>query len=237
MSYKTRIIDSYELLSQLYADSVREIIEELCTFDKCLAAPKGIFPPIDVDSFSSKAAEEGFNEYNCAVLTAFRSLDNKGNPLSLQQKIARNEELLACLQRRKKQHLLDFIYYVKGCYKEIGRPAEEPEDCFFIYGNNHMPEMEFFTTVYRLSERFEQDSFLYKCAGSTRTAFRVNTNRASREKEGLVSCAGKLWLNLPETGPYTNLSIGRFTFRTDDPSEEELEYSRNFSRHEGKPTV
>ena len=232
MSYKNRISDSFELLSQQYADFVKEIIDELWSFDKCLAAPKGIFPPINVDSFSSKAAEEGFNEYNCAVLTAFRSVDKEGNPLSLEQKIARNEELLVCLKRRKKQRLLDFIYYVKGCYKEIGRPAEEPEDCFFIYGNNNMPEKEFFTAVYRLSERFEQDSFLYKCAGSTRIAFRVNTNRASREREGLISCAGKLWLDLPETGPYTNLSIGRFTFREDTPSEEELEYSRNFSRRE-----
>lgn len=234
MTPKTKIQATFDVLRQMYADATGEVLDGLWGSDKCFQSPQGIFPPINVDSFSSKAAEEGFYEYNCAVLTAFRSVDKEENPLTLEQKIARNEELLACLQRRKKQHLLDFIYYVKGCYKEIGRPAEEPEDCFFIYGNNHMPEMEFFVAVYRLSERFEQDSFLYKCAGSTRTAFRVNTNKASRERDGLVSCAGKLWLDLPETGPYTNLSIGRFTFREDTPSEDELEYSRNFARHERK---
>lgn len=226
MKYNTRIEDSFELLSQLYASSTGQVIDELWASDKCFISPKGIFPPIDVDSFSSKAAEEGFYEYNCAVLTAFRGQDKNGILLSLNQKQARNELLLKCLLRRKKQHLLDFVYYVKGCFKEEGRPAEEPEDCFFIYANNNKPEIEFFSSIYRLSERFEQDSFLYKCAGRTRTAFCVSTNKASRKKYGLVKCAGQLWLDLPENGPYTNLSKGRFTFRETPPTEEELAYSK-----------
>lgn len=231
MVYKTRIEESFELLSQLYAESTGEVLDELWNSDKCFPSPKGIFPPIDVDSFSSKAAEEGFREFNCAVLTAFRSKDKEGNALSQDQKEDRNKELLKSLQRRKKEQLLDIIYYVKGCYKEIGSPAEEPEDCFFIFANNNKPEIDFFSVIYRLSERFEQDSFLYKCAGQTRTAFRVFTNKASREKYGLISCAGKLYLDLPETGPYTNLAIGRFTFRENTPTKEELDYSRNFQSH------
>lgn len=231
MNYKTRIKDSFELLSQRYADSTGKIIDDLWDNDKCSPSPKGIFPPIDVESFSSKAAEEGFYEYNCAVLTAFRGEDKYGNNLTYEQKVERNNLLLHCLMRKKKRNLLDFIYYVKGCFKEEGRPAEEPEDCFFIYANNSMPEKEFFSAIYHLSERFEQDSFLYKCAGRTRTAFCVSTNNKSRKKYGLVKCAGQLWLDLPESGPYTNLSIGRFTFRENTPSDEELEYSRNFSLH------
>ncbi len=226
MNYKTRIQDSYNLLSQEYAGPTGIIIDELWGRDRCFHSPRGIFPPLDVDSFTSKAAEEGFYEFNCAVLTAFRSEDEQGHVLTQKQKEARNEELLKSLQRRKKEQLLDFIYYVKGCFKEIGRPAEEPEDCFFIFANNNKPEMEFFSVIYRLSERFHQDSFLYKCAGRTRTAFRVSTNNASREKDGLISCAGELYLDLPETGPYTNLAKGRFTFRETPPTEEELAFSK-----------
>ena len=230
MTPKVKIQIVYEILCQKYAEVTGVVIDELWDSDKCFPSPKGIFPPIDVDSFSSKAAEEGFYEFNCAVRTAFRSENEKGYTLTQEQKEARNEELFKMLQQRKEEQLLDFIYYVKGCYKEIGRPAEEPEDCFFIIANNNKPEIEFFSVIYRLSERFEQDSFLYKCAGRTRTAFRVNTNNASREKDGLISCAGELYLDLPEIGPYTNLAKGRFTFRESPPTKEELDYSYNYPK-------
>ena len=230
MTYKTRITDSYMLLCQRYALYTGEVLDELWTSDKAIDPPKGIFPPSDLSSFSSSAAEEGFYEYNCAVLTAFRSEDKNGKVLSEEEKQGRNLKLLASLSRKKREGLLDFIYYIKGCFKEEGRPAEEPEDCFFVYANNERPEIEFFSAIYRLSERFEQDSFLYKCAGHTRTAFCVNTNVKSRRKYGLIKGAGQLYLNLPESGPYTNLPLGRFTFREEPPTEEELEYARRFSK-------
>jgi hypothetical protein len=62
----------------------------------------------------------------------------------------------------------------------------------------------------------------------SRFAFLISTNNDSRSEDGDVNPAGKLYLNLPPVGPYSNLGEGngRITFRVDEPTEEELLFGK-----------
>ena len=57
----------------------------------------------------------------------------------------------------------------------------------------------------REMEASREDSFLFKCAGMTRTAFLVSTNDDARQQMGNVQLAGQLYLNIPPIGPYAGL--------------------------------
>jgi hypothetical protein len=124
-------------------------------------------------------------------------------------------------------------FLLDGCFREKAEKKASHETSFFVYDNGKHFGEAFFASLYKLSEKYNQDSFLYKSAGMSRFAFLVSTNDKTREEDGDVIPAGKLYLNLPPIGPYSDLQKGkkgRFTFRIDPPTEEEIEYSRFFSQ-------
>ena len=120
------------------------------------------------------------------------------------------------------------IIPVDGCFREARQEKASHESSFFVYDDGKHNAREFFTKLYLLSEKYEQDSFLYKSAGMTRTAFLISTNDDSRKDNGDIALAGQLYLNLPPVGPYTNLDKGRFRFMIEKPSAEDLAYSEKY---------
>jgi hypothetical protein len=167
-----------------------------------------MFPPRDSDSFDAKQAEAGFLKYDCAILTAFRATRTN------HENLIKNKELL------KELELNGFgVIRVDGCFREAHEAEVCHEDSYFVYPNERTKKEEFFLRIYELSEKYEQDSFLFKCAGMTRTAFLVSTNEDSRTEDGNIKLAGQLYLNLPPIGPYTDLGMKgeRIAFLVEKP--------------------
>lgn len=73
----------------------------------------------------------------------------------------------------------------------------------------------------REMEASREDSFLFKCAGMTRTAFLVSTNDDARQQMGNIQLAGQLYLNLPPIGPYSDLGNDgeRIAFLVEKPED------------------
>lgn len=145
--------------------------------------------------------ETAFLTQHCAILTAFRGSYN------LPENIARNEEL------KHDMESLGLSYKpVRGCYREADQEYVNIEYCFFIYTENNASI--FFSQVYSLSEKYEQDSFLYKRSGINRTAFLVATTDAGRKDlNGDIKFAGQLFLHVPDVEAWTDCSDGRFAFQ------------------------
>ena len=148
-----------------------------------------------------------FQEHTCVILTAFRG------GFTLEENIGRNQLLKADMEK------LGLSYRpVTGCYREADWEQANIEYCYFIYndakkeaqGNN----FSFFTKAYKLSEKYDQDCFLYKRAGINRTAFLVATTDSGRaDLKGDIRFAGQLFLNVLDEGAWTDGSDGRFAFQ------------------------
>lgn len=191
----------YEKLRQRYAPLTAGLVEDL--FRGMPAdQPRAMFPPEEGKSFDYLQAEAGFLKHDCATLTAFRATR------TTEENREMNKRLVADMKKME----LDFIP-VDGCFREVREAEASHEDSFFVYDKmgNH-DSLRFFRQMFMLSEKYGQDSFLYKCAGMNRTAFLISTNSDSLEQDGDIKLAGKLYFNLPPVGPYTNLGKGRFTF-------------------------
>lgn len=148
-------------------------------------------------------AEKAFLIHNCVILTAFRG----GNTLS--QNIERNERLKADMETEGLSYRP-----VMGCYREADWEYASIEYCFFIYNNEEHNAQVFFEKAYRLSEKYEQDSFLYKRAGINRTAFLIATNDAGRaEFRDDIKFAGQLFLRVPDVDAWTDCKDGRIAFQ------------------------
>lgn len=145
--------------------------------------------------------ETAFLTHNCAILTAFRGAYN------LKENLGRN----ICL--KDDMDALGLKYKpVRGCYREADQEYVNIEYCFFIYTDSNVED--FFASIYALSEKYEQDSFLYKRAGINRTAFLIATNDAGRaEFDGDIKFAGQLFLHVPNVEAWTDCSDGRFAFQ------------------------
>ena len=202
-----KIDDIYIELCKAYGPITREVIAALMFSNSKAERPKVMFPPNEGSTFDAQIAELGFLQRNCAILTAFRGKNKDQSPRSLEDNRANNAKL--------KYELLQSgigIIPVDGCFKEAREDEATHEDSYFVYDDGEHNARDFFTTLYQLSEKYEQDSFLYKSAGMTRTAFLISTNDDSRKADGDIKLAGQLYLNLPAVGPYTNLGRGRITF-------------------------
>ena len=194
MTSEDTIKGIYKELLEAYAPITLEITKSLQQRRGGVERIQVMFPPRDSDSFDAKQAEAGFLKYDCAVLTAFRATrTNKDNLIV-------NGELLKDLESN------DFgVICVDGCFREAHEAEACHEDSYFVYASNRIRKEEFFLKVYQLSEKYGQDSFLFKCAGMTRTAYLVSTNEDARANDGNIKLAGQLYLNLPPIGPYTDL--------------------------------
>lgn len=200
----------YEKLRSLYVDETRAILDDLFQ-GGIVQQPTEVFPPHEGATFDSRQAETGFLKHDCAIITAYRASrtkdENEGKNLELEEDMKGQGLKYLC---------------VDGCFREFREAEASHEDSFFVYDDNSHNSRVFFSKLYKLSEKYEQDSFLFKSAGMNRTAFLVSTNADSRTADGDVKPAGQLYLDLPPVGPYTELGRGRITFLVDPPIDNNL---------------
>lgn len=148
-------------------------------------------------------AESAFQKHNCAILTAFRGT------YELNQNIERNNKLKEDMNKANLEYRP-----VMGCYREAGWEETSYEYCFFITSDDKHTAEEFFSIVFQLSAKYDQDSFLYKRAGINRTAFLIATTDAGREDlKGDIKFAGQLYLRVPDVDAWTDCSNGRIAFQ------------------------
>ena len=220
---KQQIQAIYINLKQQYAIISKPLLDDIWNNNINIERPKVMFPPNEGSTFDAQVAESGFLQRNCAILSACRSKNQDGSTRSEEDNTANTAKL--------KSELTESgfgIIPVDGCFREARQEKASHESSFFVYDDGKHNAREFFTKLYLLSEKYEQDSFLYKSAGMTRTAFLISTNDDSRKDNGDIALAGQLYLNLPPVGPYTNLDKGRFRFMVEKPSAEDLAYSEKY---------
>ena len=220
---KQQIQAIYINLKQQYAIISKPLLDDIWNNNINIERPKVMFPPNEGSTFDAQVAESGFLQRNCAILSACRSKNQDGS--------TRSEEDNTVNTAKLKSELTESgfgIIPVDGCFREARQEKASHESSFFVYDDGKHNAREFFTKLYLLSEKYEQDSFLYKSAGMTRTAFLISTNDDSRKDNGDIALAGQLYLNLPPVGPYTNLDKGRFRFMIEKPSAEDLAYSEKY---------
>ena len=220
---KQQIQAIYINLKQQYAVISKPLLDDIWNNNINIERPKVMFPPNEGSTFDAQVAESGFLQRNCAILSACRSKNQDGSTRSEEDNTANTAKL--------KSELTESgfgIIPVDGCFREARQEKASHESSFFVYDDGKHNAREFFTKLYLLSEKYEQDSFLYKSAGMTRTVFLISTNDDSRKDNGDIALAGQLYLNLPPVGPYTNLDKGRFRFMIEKPSAEDLAYSEKY---------
>ena len=220
---KQQIQAIYINLKQQYAIISKPLLDAIWNNNINIERPKVMVPPNEGSTFDAQVAESGFLQRNCAILSACRSKNQDGSSRSEKDNTANTAKL--------KSELTESgfgIIPVDGCFREARQEKASHESSFFVYDDGKHNARDFFTKLYLLSEKYEQDSFLYKSAGMTRTAFLISTNDDSRKEDGDIKLAGQLYLNLPPLGPYTNLDKGRFRFMVEKPSAEDLAYSEKY---------
>ena len=220
---KQQIQAIYINLKQQYAIISKPLLDDIWNNNINIERQKVMFPPNEGSTFDAQVAESGFLQRNCAILSACRSKNQDGSTRSEEDNTANTAKL--------KSELTESgfgIIPVDGCFREARQEKASHESSFFVYDDGKHNARDFFTKLYLLSEKYEQDSFLYKSAGMTRTAFLISTNDDSRKEDGDIKLAGQLYLNLPPLGPYTNLDKGRFRFMVEKPSAEDLAYSEKY---------
>ena len=148
-------------------------------------------------------AEAAFLKYTCVIFTAFRG------GYTLDENIARNQQLKADMEEKGLQYRP-----VTGCYREADWEYANIEYCYFVYNEKRNNDLDFFIKAFQLSEKYDQDSFLYKRAGINRTAFLVASTDAGRtDLKGNIRFAGQLFLYVPDVDAWTDCSDGRFSFQ------------------------
>ena len=159
--------------------------------------------PAEDDTLTLERAERAFKQHTCVVLTAFRG------GYSLEQNKARNQLLRADLEQ------YGFTFNgVTGCYREADWEYACEEYCFFVTNEGQTDAMQFFTRLYRLSEKYDQDSFLFKKGGISRTAFLVASTDAGRaDLKRDIRYAGQLFIHVPDVDAWTECRDGRFAFQ------------------------
>ena len=147
--------------------------------------------------------QTAFLNHTCIVITAFRG----GH--TLEQNLARNARLKADMDALGLQYRP-----VMGCYREADWEYASIEYCYFVTDQGQRDTLQFFARIYRLSEKYDQDSFLYKRGGINRTAFLVASTDAGRaDLKRDIRFAGQLFLRVPDVEAWTDASDGRFAFQ------------------------
>ena len=147
--------------------------------------------------------QTAFLNHTCIVITAFRG------GYTLEQNLARNAMLKADMDALGLQYRP-----VMGCYREADWEYASIEYCYFVTDQGQRGTLQFFARIYRLSEKYDQDSFLYKRGGINRTAFLVASTDAGRaDLKRDIRFAGQLFLRVPDVEAWTDASDGRFAFQ------------------------
>ena len=138
--------------------------------------PSGIYDLARKDTPSIGEAEDAFNKWNCAILTAFRGHKDLTPEENYERNIKRNEEL----KNKMLEQNLKFRS-VNGCYREANWEKPNVEICFFVTNTEANETESFFRKIFRLAEYYEQDCFLFTFPGANRVAFLVATNDDGRK--------------------------------------------------------
>lgn len=174
----------------------------------------------DLSNYQSPSiseVENAFYNWNCAIITAFRGSKTLSKEENFKRNIERNSNLKANLIEEEM-----LFRSVNGCYREANWEMPNVEICFFVTNTNkegstlisEEQTKDFFFKLYRLSERYEQDCFLFTFPGINRVAFLVATNDEGRNDfRGDVKFAGPLFTHVPDIGDWTDCSDGRISFR------------------------
>ncbi len=207
MTEKDKIISIYELFRAAYSPYSTELSQSILRGKLRVERQTVMFPPQDGVAIEAQHVEAGFLKRDCAILTAFRT------SRTLEQNKALNLQLRSELESFGLKPIP-----VDGCYREARESEASKEDSFFVYDDGTHHVRDFFTKVYQLSEKYEQDSFLYKSAGMNRTAFLISTNDDARKQVGDIKLAGRLYLNLEPVGPYTIIGATCVRFEENEPN-------------------
>lgn len=134
---------------------------------------------------------------DCANITAWRS----GNKRAMND--ANNRELQETLRAMGYG-----IIKLQGFYAEVGKDVSK-ENSFLVFDRNNDPN--FYENLYKLSEKFDQDCFLYKAA-EEEVAYLIGTNEDFIRDNGERIEAGKLHIGSLSAKAYSEIGSGRISF-------------------------
>lgn len=134
---------------------------------------------------------------DCANITAWRS----GNKRAIND--ANNRELQETLRAMGYG-----VIKLQGFYAEVGHDVSK-ENSFLVFDQNDDPN--FYDNLRMLSEKYEQDCFLFKAAEED-IAYLIGTNEDFISKNGERSEAGRLRIGNLSATIYSEIGSGRISF-------------------------
>jgi len=137
------------------------------------------------------------NKTDCANITAWRS----GNKRAIND--ANNRELQETLRAMGYG-----VIKLQGFYAEVGQDVSK-ENSFLVFDQNDDPN--FYENLYKLSEKFDQDCFLYKAAEED-IAYLIGTNEDFIRDNGERVEAGRLRIGNISAKIYSEIGSGRISF-------------------------
>lgn len=134
---------------------------------------------------------------DCANITAWRS----GNKRAIND--ANNRILQETLRAMGYG-----VIKLQGFYAEVGQDVSK-ENSFLVFDQNDDPN--FYENLYKLSEKFEQDCFLFK-AVDEEVAYLIGTNDDFIRDNGERKEAGRLRIGNLSATTYSEIGSGRISF-------------------------
>jgi len=134
---------------------------------------------------------------DCANITAWRS----GNKRAIND--ANNRELQETLRAMGYG-----VIKLQGFYAEVGHDVSK-ENSFLVFDQNDDPN--FYDNLRMLSEKFDQDCFLYKAADED-VAYLIGTNEDFIKDNGERVEAGRLRIGNIDATTYSAIGSGRISF-------------------------
>ena len=134
---------------------------------------------------------------DCANITAWRS----GNKRAIND--ANNRILQETLRAMGYG-----VIKLQGFYAEVGHDVSK-ENSFLVFDQNDDPN--FYENLYKLSEKFEQDCFLFK-AVDEEVAYLIGTNDDFIRDNGERVEAGRLRIGNLDAKTYSKIGSGRISF-------------------------
>ena len=134
---------------------------------------------------------------DCANITAWRS----GNKRAIND--ANNRELQETLRAMGYG-----VIKLQGFYTEVGQDVSK-ENSFLVFDQNDDPN--FYDNLRKLSEKYDQDCFLYKAADED-VAYLIGTNEDFIRDNGERKEAGRLRIGNLSAKTYSEIGSGRISF-------------------------
>lgn len=154
--------------------------------------------PVNIsEPYKVQRARTWLNNCDCAILTAWRSEKSRRE----------NDENNRNLQLALRKYGYG-VAKVRGCYTEIGKDTSK-ENSFLTFDLINNSD-KFHDNIYSLSEKYEQDCFLYKKAGIDIPAVVIGTN--DKFGKGKIKLVGRLHIGNMSAKEYSEIGSGRISF-------------------------